>query len=346
MSADSAFTSASKDIVVEERQFHPVSASLLIDQDLEEDIEWVFEGYLPVGGLVILAAKPKVGKTTLAYQLAVKVAKGEAFLERPTMKGSVLILALEEHPRDVKLRLKELGGNMETIHVHTGGLEPNPANMLAIEKFVSEHSVKLVLVDTIAMFWQLEDESNASALIKAVKPLLRLARRTGACVLLIHHFRKSQGADGDDIRGSGALFAAVDVAIRVYQNGTTERSLVAVGRYADTPRELTVELKDGEYSLVDAERRTAEGERERLIGSLTSEPQTIEVVAKTAGVALTRAYRHMKVIRGTGQTQVHGQGVKGDPYLYSLIPADALSSNSLPLQGEVKVNGSGSGLAG
>jgi hypothetical protein len=48
---------------------------------------------------------------------------------------------------------------------------------------------------------------------KAVKPLLQLARDSGACVLLIHHARKSEGQYGDEIRGSGALFALVDVAI-------------------------------------------------------------------------------------------------------------------------------------
>jgi hypothetical protein len=97
--------------------------------------------------------------------------------------------------------------------------------------------------------------------------------------------------------------------------------------------------------LVDAERRTAEGERERLIGGLTTEPQTIEDLAKKAGVALTRAYRHMKVIRGTSQAQVFGQGVKGDPYLYSSTPTIALSSSSIPLEAEVKGNGVDGGLA-
>jgi hypothetical protein len=340
----SSFASDPKDSVLQERQFNPVSASVLINQDVEEEIEWVFEGYLPVGGLVLLAAKPKVGKTTLAYQLAVKIAKGEAFLERPTLKGPVLILALEEHPRDVRVRLKELGGNVENLYVHTGGLAPDSTNITAIARFVKEHGVKLILVDTLAMLWQLEDESNASALIKAVKPLLDLARKTGACVLLIHHFRKSAGVDGDDIRGSGALFGAVDVAIRVYHNRTTERSLVAVGRYADTPPELTVELKDGQYTLVDAERQTAGAEQQRLIRALSAEPKSIEVLAKEAGVPLTRAYRHMRVLKSIKQVHVRGEGKKGDPYLYASVTVDALSSTPLPLEGEAKEQVSEVGL--
>ena len=246
ISTESAFTSPYKDRDVEERQFHPLPATVLMDQDLEEQIPWVFEDYLPVGSLVILAAKPKVGKTTLAYQLAVKVAKGEAFLERSTRQGGVLILALEEHPRDVRLRLKELGGGLDNLYVHSGGLEPNQKNMETIEAFVKEHRITLILVDTLAMFWRLDDENDPSRLTKVVKPLLQLARHTGACVLLIHHFRKSEGEQGDEIRGSGALLASVDVAVRLYRDANCSRRILkAVGRYADTPAELVIELQDG-----------------------------------------------------------------------------------------------------
>ena len=324
-SADSTFASEYKDKGMEERQFRPMSATLLMDQDLEEQVPWVFEGYLPIGSLVILAAKPKVGKTTLAYQLAVKVAKGERFLERDAMQAGVLILALEEHPRDVRLRLKELGGGIDNLYVHTGGLEPNQTNMLAIEAFVKERGIKLILVDTLAMFWQLDDESDPSRLTKAVKPLLHLARKTGACVLLIHHFRKSDGEQGDEIRGSGALLASVDVAVRVYRDGnSSKRILKAVGRYADTPTELVIELKDGEYLVIDADRQTALDEQERLILALTSTPDSIDAISKRAVVPLTKAYRHMKRILDLGEAIVAGKGVKGDPYLYSAVPGDAL----------------------
>jgi hypothetical protein len=335
--AESAFTSGSKDMDVEERQFHPMSATILMDQDLEEQVPWVFEDYLPVGSLVILAAKPKVGKTTLAYQLAVKVAKGESFLERSTMQGAVLILALEEHPRDVRLRLKELGGTLNNLYVHTGGLEPNGANMEAIEAFVKEHAVKLILVDTLAMFWQLDDESDPSRLTKAIKPLLRLARRTGACILLIHHFRKSEGEQGDEIRGSGALLASVDVALRVYRDGNnSKRILKAVGRYPDTPAELVIELKDGEYLVIDAERQTAIAEQQRLIASLTSTAESIDVIAKRAGVPLAKAYRHMKRIIGVGKANGAGRGVKGDPFLYWAVLGDSLSSDAPSLERKEK----------
>src|SRR5262245_17566683 len=45
-----------------------------------DDCAFVVDRLLPVGGLSILAAKPKVGKTTLACQLAADVARKLPFL--------------------------------------------------------------------------------------------------------------------------------------------------------------------------------------------------------------------------------------------------------------------------
>jgi hypothetical protein len=47
-----------------------------------EDVEtsWIWEGILPAGGMSLVVAKPKVGKTTLAFDLAVSVAVEASFL--------------------------------------------------------------------------------------------------------------------------------------------------------------------------------------------------------------------------------------------------------------------------
>lgn len=79
-----------------ESNFTPIAANQLLS-DPPEEIEWVHDDYLAVGGLGVLAGKPKEGKTTYAYELAIKVALGLPFLDRSTRKGAVLILALEEH---------------------------------------------------------------------------------------------------------------------------------------------------------------------------------------------------------------------------------------------------------
>jgi hypothetical protein len=325
--AQCSFPSPSKGGAWREREFSPVSAADFLAQDQGEGVDWVLEDYLPVGGLVILAAKPKVGKSTLAYHLAVKVAQGEPFLGRATAKGGVLILALEEHPRDVRLRLKELGAVCDNLYIHTGRLDHSAFE--SITKFTRERGINLILVDTLGKFWRIPDENDPATVERAITPLLDLARETGACVLLIHHFRKSEGSEGDEIRGSGALLGSVDVALLLYRDrdaSQNQRKLCAIGRYEDTPSELAIRLKDGAYEVVNdsaAPNRTAE--KECLRTALTSTPLDIETLAKNAKVPVKRAYRHMKSLVAEGKALPHGKGVKGDPFLYSSTE-NALSS--------------------
>ena len=310
-------------------EFNPVKASTLVAQeDTDEARVWILEDYLPEGGLVTLAAKPKVGKTTLAYELAVKVARGEPFLDRQTTQGGVLILALEEHPRDVKNRLKELQGSCDNIFVHGGRLEPTQYTFAAITQFAKDKGIKLILVDTLAMFWNLRDESDPAALTQAVKPLLSLARETGACVMMIHHFRKSEGAEGDEIRGSTALSASVDVALLLYKHTSEkQRRLCTIGRYKDTPRELIIELSDGGYTALGGTRDLKLiAERKALAASLSDTPDTLETLTERAGVSPKRAYGLIKELVSEGTAQAHGKGVKGDPYRYAAMPTNSLSS--------------------
>ena len=107
-----------------ESHFHPVAASVLLAEPPEE-IEWILDEYLPAGGLVLLAGKPKEGKTTLCYELAVRVAQGLPFLGRQTRQGGVLILALEENKtKDVMLRAYATSERprWKNLYVHAGAV--------------------------------------------------------------------------------------------------------------------------------------------------------------------------------------------------------------------------------
>ncbi|MGH8615539.1 MAG: AAA family ATPase, partial [Gammaproteobacteria bacterium] len=109
-----------------ESNFHPLQASELL-AEVPEPVEWVIEDFLPTGSLGLIAGKPKEGKTTLVYELCVKVAQGLPFLGRTTKKGGALILAVEEHRRDVTLRLQGLGAEgLDGLYVHVGALAPTP----------------------------------------------------------------------------------------------------------------------------------------------------------------------------------------------------------------------------
>ena len=58
--------------------------------------QWLVDGVLPLVGFSILAARPKVGKSTLARCLAVAVVKGLPWLNRKVKQGPVMYMAMEE----------------------------------------------------------------------------------------------------------------------------------------------------------------------------------------------------------------------------------------------------------
>jgi archaellum biogenesis ATPase FlaH len=296
------------------------AADILAHED--EAVGWVLDDYLPSGGLVILAGKPKEGKSTLTYELAMKVVKGQPFIGRSTSGGSVLILALEEHPRDVRMRLQALGlQESDKIFVRVESVNPTRATLAALCKFVVENGIKLVVIDTLSALWRVADENDASAVTAAIQPLLVLARESGACVLLIHHARKSEGSYGDEIRGSGALFATVDVALILKRHEiATQRKLIGISRYADTPAELILELRDSGYvALGDPADLNKQARLERVRAALGHEPELPAAIFQRADVKRGDGYRLLNILVDQGEVIRSGSGRKGDPFLYKAV---------------------------
>lgn len=289
-------------------------------------IQWLWEPYLPQGTLALLVAYMKVGKSTLAFELAAAVEGGRPFLGTSTRRGAVLILAVEESARDIGRRLDRLGTRGRgRIFVHAGLLDASRENLEAIGRFVTENRIRLVILDTLSTFWDLEDENNNAAVVRAVKPLLQLARDTEAVVLLLHHERKAGGEGGRSIRGGGALFGLVDQALLlegVKGGRTNQRVLRSLGRYDETPPELVIEYVDGRYRAVgtplEAGREAVAARVLAALGPEAVEPQTI---ATRTGLSIRAVLRGLADL-GTRVTR-EGKGAKGSPFRFRLRPVRA-----------------------
>jgi AAA domain len=316
--------------------FNPVKASDLLARP-PEPLTWIWEPYLPVGSLALLAAYMKVGKSTFAYALAVAVAQGRPFLGYPTKQGSVLILAVEEHARDVRLRLERFGlSQNDPLYVHVGRL--SWADMAEIRKFVKDQPVSLLILDTLSRFWDIKDENDNAEVTRRVSPFLDLAHETNVAVLLIHHERKSGGEDGRGIRGGSALFALVDQALLLDKRpggDPSHRVLKAVGRYADSPAELLFELEGNQYrSLGTKEHLDFEEKKIRVHRVLTDMPRTPEAIAVDAELSVKTTNRVLEALcaeNSGARAARQGKGVKGDPYLYCRPAMDSIPSQPLPI---------------
>lgn len=212
---------------------------------------WIWQDYLAEGGLAMLVAEEKAGKSTFFYALAAAVAKGKPFLQRPTRRTGVMILAVEESITDVKLRAQAFGMHPDDpVFFWVDDLPNTERTHAQIHDIVLEYGIRLVVLDTLGHYLApiLDSENDNLAVLKAVRPWLRLARDTQACMLLVHH----TGKGGQRYRGASAFGGVVDQILNLdYGDGPgNHRSLWAKGRYRQTPRSIDLMLTGNEYYLL------------------------------------------------------------------------------------------------
>lgn len=195
----------------------------------------VVPGLLPEG-LMILGARPKVGKSWLALQLGVAVATGGEFLGRTLAPGRVLYLALEDSDRRMRLRLEKLGAaglDLSRFHYATAW-ERGLDGAAAINEWVQAHEdARLVVVDVLAKIKQARNGRDAGyASDFDDVTLLKPQAGRGVAVLLVHHTRKGAADDPlDEISGTLGIAGAADGAwVLKRARGQDEAELNLIGR--------------------------------------------------------------------------------------------------------------------
>jgi len=311
--------------------FNPISAAELLRQKPVERV-WVWYGHIPEGGLVLLAAAPKTGKSTLAYHLVKAVVQGHIFLGHPTRKCNVLVLACEEHSEDVAERIKELEIPPENLTFNCGFLKSTSPELNAIEQTIREKQVGLVIIDTLSKFWTVTDENNAVDVIKNIEPILELARRTKAGILIIHHLRKSPGEDGTAIRGSGALFGAVDVAFTLTRrkDAINQRLLDAFSRYKQTPLHSVIGMEDGNYRSLGSKDAVVRTDNEvSILKVLSDRPKDAKEIGNAAGVRAQTTRDTLERLLENKTVARIGTGMKNNPYRYTCLKNGSTEPDSL-----------------
>ncbi len=297
--------------------FSLINARELLAQE-EEQTEWLWEGILPAGGMSLLVAKPKVGKTTLAFNLAVAVSRGADFLGRKTQKAPVIYLALEEKKSQIQNKLKALGVSEEQIYFHFGSA---PAEAFKeIGALITQTQARLLIVDVLQKFCRVKDLNDYAQVTNALEPLMATAREQNCHIVLTHHAGKADRKDGDDILGSTGLLGGVDTSILIKKQDK-RRTFFTIQRYGEDVPETVIELgRDGNLEAVGSRQ---EVEIEETIPEIL---EALEDGALTEKEIWERVERKhdvtSKALRGLvdrGQVHRSGKGKKGDPYRYEKI---------------------------
>jgi hypothetical protein len=281
------------------------------------EISWLIEGIVTQGGLLLLSAAPKAGKSTMARTMIRAIASGEPFLGRRTMKSKALWIGVAEPEKVLRSAIETMG---------LGGLgiswvvdRPNDEPWQTwINRTVETIQPDFVVVDEIGRLAKdLENINDYSQVVRATQPFLDLRSKYGTTFCLIHHDKKTGGT-----LGSTAWDGAVD-CIMSLKRQVQIRTLQTMQRIGDDIEPTIIE-RDPETGLLSitlpkelADQRKAEQSilsalqlgRKMARKELASIPSNGTSVGRNAVDALL----------SSGQIEATGTGTKGDPRLYQRV---------------------------
>jgi RecA-family ATPase len=305
----------------------------------EEVTPFCVEDLLPSSGLSVLVGKPKAGKSTLARQLAVAVARGKDFLGRATEQGGVLYLAMEEKASEIAAHFRRLGAqHSDPLYTVCGAVAKNQAVSKLEAALQSRPEVKLAIIDPIFKFIVVRDSNDYVPVNNALEQLLTLARKYEVHIIAVHHMKKRETDDPmDGALGSTAIAAGVDTYIALKTKGNGKRTLCTRQRYgidmAETElvwnaeiRGLTLGVTCDEAETLAAEETRVRIERDMVLYVSRNSACTQQgILAAVRGNVGLKKQTLQKLIDSDLLLQ-SGSGVKGEPYTYRVAPVPAENS--------------------
>lgn len=314
----------------------PIPASML--RLAEPGTSWIWNGLLKRGEITLMPALWKSGKTTLLAHLLRAMGGGGKFLGLDLLPCRVLYVTEESESRWASRRdAVGIEDHVEFL-VRPFAYKPDVRRWEEFLTHVGSLAVPrrydVVVFDTLANLWPLRDENDAAAVQACLMPMHRMIEDKAA-LTLVHHTRKSDGAEATASRGSGALTGFVDTIVEFRRYLPADRKdcrrvLSGYGRHDETPQELVIELTEGGY--------VSRGDREEV--GLSDLTRAIRAVIPRTPPGLTASQmldgwpeevgpkpgeRTLSNALHGGAKAGHwvqaGLGKKGSPFLYFMPPA-------------------------
>lgn len=219
---------------------------------LPPEPDYLVEPYFVLGALTEIVGKIKDGKTTLVMHLVKAVLEGGEFLGRSCKQSKVVYLT-EQAVVSFVAQLEQAG-----IRQHEGlyVLHAPEVRRFSWQDKVKAAAIKcaevganLLVIDTVVVISDVDDENSSAEMDRAVEPLVEILSG-GLSVVCNRHGRKSGGSVQDAGRGSSAFSGRMDIVVEIKKPDSNAmrnvRHLKTVGRF-NLPSFEVVELKDGNY---------------------------------------------------------------------------------------------------
>ena len=189
----------------------------LVAQDFPPQ-QFLVDGLIPAGQLVMLGGRGKAGKSWLVLQLVAAVDRGILFLGKPTKRGKVLYLALEDGRRRMNQRPKVLRWQPSPavdISFRVANFDHGGDGLGHIRQAIADKRYDLVVIDTLIKTLSAAADENSNTEMAAIcNELADMAHDSGAAIVIVHHTSKVKTENPfDNLRGASAIRNAYDVGL-------------------------------------------------------------------------------------------------------------------------------------
>ena len=199
----------------------------LLNSDIKTNRDLV-KGIIPLGGMILVPAQAKSGKSVLGSCLTNAVATGVDFLNRPTLQGNVLFIQNEENVRKTTAKRLRTGGLQtleledfaqynELINSHRITICKNldiVTHQDELRDLAVKYDCKLVVIDSLNGSIRQSGLTDVSSEIgNALYGLQTMAHENDFTIVLLHHNNKTSYNGGtktqvekiDSIAGSSKI---------------------------------------------------------------------------------------------------------------------------------------------
>ncbi len=286
------------------------------------EVSWLWDSILPVASLSALVAFMKVGKSTMVFDLARAVSRGEPYLGFAKRQSGVVILSVEEHPVLMKARLERYGVTDKdpiwiTGHPSLWRHSVDDRLYTELREVIDKNNIGLVIIDSLSKFAMFTDENDNAEVTRFLARPMELIRETGATILFLHHEPKAGGLGGRNVRGGGGILAALDVCLSLQQTETgnkTDRHLDILGRYQYwSPGKLLLGFDpktECYYFKGLADERALGVYKAKCLKVLDGEWQTIKDVTDFVGLEYEQSRKALKTLAEEGRVEAKKEGVR------------------------------------
>jgi hypothetical protein len=166
--------------------------------------DWLWQNYIPLGRITILAGDPGVGKSQASIDILSRITLGEMMPDgSPGICGNCAIATAEDETSETVMpRLVAAGANLRRVRViHKVSINGGerylslPRDLKVLRKMIIEEKLRLLIIDPLDAFIDQSVNTYKNQDIRSVlAPVEDMAQETRCTVLIIAHLNKKEDA--------------------------------------------------------------------------------------------------------------------------------------------------------